>query len=58
MHSTHDQCREAWKTAEKLWCDGKRLLQVQLGRLSLVRVWGLVLGQAHSVVMARPSGRL
>ena len=56
MHSTHDQHQRAWNTAES--CGVTERGYVQRRRLSLMRVSGLLLGQAHSVVMARPSGRL
>ena len=42
----------------KMRCDGKRLSQVHICCLSLIRVLGLLLGHAHSVVKAIPSGRL
>ena len=58
VHSTHDQCREAWKTTESYGVTGSGYLKDREDRLSLVRVFGLLLGQAHSVVMARPSGCL
>ena len=39
MHSTHDQRREAWKTAESCGVTDSGYLKVQIRRLSLVRVW-------------------
>ena len=39
MHSTHDQHREAWKTAESYGVTDSGYLKVQIRRLSLVRVW-------------------
>ena len=56
VHSTHDQRWEAWKTTEIYGVTGSGYVQIR--RLSLVRVLGLLLGQAHSVVMVRPLGRL
>ena len=57
VHSTHDHCREAWKTAESCGVMGSSYLKDKEDRLSLIRV-GLLLGQAHSVVKARPLGCL
>ena len=54
---THDQRREAWKTAER--CGVTKSGSSSTDRSTItVRVFGLLLGHAHSVVMARPSGRL
>ena len=54
---THDQRREAWKTAES--CGVTESGSLSTDRLIVtVRVFGLLLGEAHSVVMVRPSGRL
>ena len=39
MHSTHDQCREAWKTAESCGMMESGYLKYRYGRLSLIRVW-------------------
>ena len=39
MHSTHDQCREAWKTVESFGVTESGYLKYRYGRLSLVRVW-------------------
>ena len=46
-----EDCRE-------MWCDGKWLPQVQIWPTVTKLGFGLLLGQAHSVVMARPSGCL
>ena len=55
--STHGQCREAWKTAGS--CGVMERGSSSTDRLTVtVRVFGLLLGEAHSVVMARPSDRL
>ena len=55
--STHDQRWEAWKTAES--CGVTESGNSSTDRLTVtLRVFGLLLGQAHSVVMERPSGRL
>ena len=57
MPSTHDQCREAWKIAESYGVMESGSSSID--RLTItVRVFGLLLGQAHNVVMARPSGVL
>ena len=54
---THDQRREAWKTAES--CGVTESSNISTYRLTFtVRVFGLLLGKAHSFVMERPSGRL
>ena len=39
MHSTHDQRREAWKTAESCSVTGSGYLKDREDRLSLIRVW-------------------
>ena len=39
MHSTHGQCREAWKTAESCGVTGSVYLKDREDRLSLFRVW-------------------
>ena len=39
VHSTHDQCREAWKTAESCSVTESGYLNYRYGRLSLVRFW-------------------
>ena len=55
--STHGQRREAWKTAGS--CGVMESDSSSTDRPTVtVRVFGLLLGQAHSVVMARPSSRL
>ena len=54
---THDQHREVWKTAES--CGVTESGSSSTDRPTVtVRFFGLLLGQAHSVVMARPLGRL
>ena len=55
--STHGQRQEAWKTAGS--CGVMKSGSSSIDRpIVIVRVFGLLLGEAHSVVMARPSGRL
>ena len=55
--STHDQRWEVWKTAGS--CGVTESGSSSTDRPTvIVRVFGLLLGEAHSVVMARPSGRL
>ena len=44
VHSTHDQCREGWKTVESCGVTGSGYLKDREDRLSLVRVWVLLLG--------------
>ena len=39
VHSTHGQCREAWKTAESCGVTGSGYLKDREDRLSLLRVW-------------------
>ena len=39
VHSTHGQCREAWKTAESCGVTGSGYLKDREDRLSLIRVW-------------------
>ena len=54
---THDQRREAWKTAES--CGVMESGSSNTDRPNVtVRVFGLLLGKAHSFVMVRPSGHL
>ena len=57
MHSTHDQRREAWKTVESCGVTKNGSSSTD-GPTFTVRVLGLLLGQAHSVVMVRPLGHL
>ena len=38
QYSTHDQCREAWKTAESCGVTGSGYLKDKEDRLSLIRV--------------------
>ena len=40
VHSTHGQCREAWKTAKSCGATKSGYLKYRYGRLSLVRVLG------------------
>ena len=55
--SIHGQRREAWKTAGS--CGVTESGSSSTDRLIVtVRVFGLLLGESHNVVMARPSGRL
>ena len=54
---THDQCWEAWKAAESCGVTESGSLSTDRPTVT-VRVFGLLLGQAHSVVMERPLGYL
>ena len=55
--STHDQHREAWKTTES--CGVMESGSSSTDRSIVTdRVFGLLLGQAHSVVKVRPWGCL
>ena len=54
---THGQRREAWNTAGS--CGVTESDSSSTDRPTVtIRVFGLLLGEAHSVVMVRPSGRL
>ena len=54
---THGQRWEAWKTTGS--CGVTESSSSSTDKITVtVRVFGLLLGQAHSVVMARPSGHL
>ena len=55
--SIHGQRREAWKTAGSCGVIESGSSSTDRSTVT-VRVFGLLLGQAHSVVMVRPSGRL
>ena len=57
VHSTHGQRREAWKTAESSGVTESGYPKYRYVDCHYLG-FGLLLGQAHSVVMARPSGRL
>ena len=57
VHSTHGQRREAWKTAESCGVTESGSSSTDTPTV-IVRFFGLLLGQAHSVVMVRPSGHL
>ena len=55
--STHSQRREAWKTTGSCGVTESSSSSIDMSTVT-VRVFGLLLGEAHSVVMARPLGRL
>ena len=55
--STHGKCQEAWKTTGSYGVTESGSSSMDKPTVT-VRVFGLLLGQAHSVVMARPSSLL
>ena len=55
--STHGQCREAWKTAESYGVMKSGSSSIDRPTFT-VRVFGLLLGKAHSFLKARPPGHL
>ena len=54
---THGQRREAWKTAGSCGVTESGSSSIDRSTVT-IRVFGLLLGQAHSVVKERPSGCL
>ena len=57
VHSTHGHRREAWKTAKSSGVMERGYPKYRYADCHQSG-FGLLLGQAHSVVMERPSGRL
>ena len=55
---THDQCREARKTAESCSVTSKRKFKVQIGQLSQLGFWDIIRIGPQCCITVRPSGHL